>query len=76
MPWEYFQAFLMNIEDLEIYEGALEYIELEDVFPKFRNDMTKGFYSVLSDIKGIELKNQYLDKVYANFCRLFRNCCR
>lgn len=62
-----FPVFLMNIEELELYDEAADAIELEDIFPKFRRDTAESFTSIAKKAKGKSLRSRYLDKVYTDF---------
>lgn len=60
-------VFLMNIEELELYDGAADAIELEDIFPKYRKNIGESFTSIAEKAKGRSLRNRYLDQVYKDF---------
>ena len=62
-----FQVFLMNVEELELFDGATDKIELEDVFPAFKKDIREGFLSIVQKVKGKSLKNRFLDETYVKF---------
>jgi len=62
-----YQIFLMNIEELELYDECANIIGLDDIFLKLRNNIEEGFLSILRKIKGVGLRNRYLDVVYKNF---------
>ncbi len=62
-----FPFFLINIEELELYDECTNIIEIEDIFPKLKENIKEGFLSVLSKSKGGGLRNRYLDKIYKDF---------
>lgn len=62
-----FTIFLMNIEELELFDETASTVELEDIFPKFRKDIRESFTSIVEKEKGGSLRNRYLDKVYKDF---------
>lgn len=62
-----FPVFLMNIEELELYDEAANAVELEDIFPKFREDIRESFISIAEEAKGKNLRNRYLNKIYKGF---------
>jgi len=69
-----FKIFLMNIEDLEYYDEAANFIGLEEVFRKIKIDIGEDFLSIVAKAKGGKLRNRYLDKVYRDFwemCNIF-----
>jgi hypothetical protein len=59
-----YQIFLMDIEELELYDECADIIGLDDIFLKLRDNIEEGFLSILSKIKGKALRNRYLDMVY------------
>ncbi len=63
-----FQIFLIDIEELELYDECTNIIELEDIFQKFKGNIGEGFLSILRKEKGNRLRNRYLDIIYRNFC--------
>lgn len=62
-----FPVFLMNIEELELYDEAADAIELEDIFSKYRKNIGESFESIAEKAKGKVLRNRYLDQVYTDF---------
>ncbi len=63
-----FPCFLLNIEELELFDGAVNKIEMEEIFPVLRQNPGKGFLSVVREITGEQqLRNHFLDDVYQNF---------
>lgn len=62
-----FPRNLLNIEELELFDGVVGKIELEDVFPAIKKDMREGFLSIVSKAKKSNLKNTFLDKIYGDF---------
>jgi len=58
---------MMNIEELELFDGVVGKIELEDIFSIAKNNLTEGFLSIITKAKGSPLRNSYLDGVYMNF---------
>lgn len=58
---------LLNIEELELYSGAVGKIPLEDVFAKYENNMAEGFLSTISKEIGALPRNKYLENVYRRF---------
>lgn len=62
--------YLLNIDELEVYESAASKISLEKVFKKYKNNPTAGFNSVIQKTIGnFPLTNTYLGKVYKEFWR-------
>jgi len=59
--------FLLNIEDLELYDEVVDTIALEDVFQKFKGDTKKSFLSTIGEVKGKNLRNRYLDRIIKDF---------
>jgi len=62
-----FTIFLMNIEELELYDEAASTVELEDAFSKIKKDTKESFTSFLEKEKGASLRNRYLNEVYKDF---------
>ncbi|MGR3310149.1 MAG: hypothetical protein ACUZ77_05175 [Candidatus Brocadiales bacterium] len=62
-----FQFFLMNIEELELYDDAVDKIELEEVFLEVEKDNREDFFSVVKKVKGSNLRNRFLDETYKKF---------
>lgn len=68
-----FSVFLMNIEELELYDGCIDAIELDDIFPRLKGIFSESFLSILEESKGESLHNQYLDEAYKDFGRQLIN---
>lgn len=58
---------LLNIEELELYSGAVGKIPLEEVFARYENNMAEGFLSTISRELGKVPRNAYLGNVYKDF---------
>lgn len=65
-----FHIFLINIEELELFDEIISKIELEDVFSILKNDSSGGFLSVIEKIKGSKLRNRFLDQTFKVFTGL------
>ncbi len=62
-----FHIFLVNIEELELYDELIDKIELEDVFSIIKNNLSEGFLSVIQKAKGSKLRNLFLDETFKDF---------
>lgn len=62
-----FSFFLLNIEELELFDGAVDKIELEEIFPVLKQNPSEDFLSVVRKVTGAQLRNRFLDNVYKNF---------
>jgi hypothetical protein len=62
-----FKLFRLGIDELELFSGAAEKIELEDVFKGYDANPMKGFLSVAQQATGGELRSIYLDEVYKDY---------
>ncbi len=58
---------LLNIEELELFDCAVNKIPLEDVFGKYEKNIAEGFLSVIQNELGEPPRNKYLDKVFNDF---------
>lgn len=59
----------LNIEELELYGGAVDQISLEEAFARYENDIREGFLSIIGKTIGKQLRNKYLDNIYHSFWR-------
>jgi hypothetical protein len=63
-----FPCFLLNIEELELFDAGADTIELESIFPVLRQNFGEDFLSVVRRATGRkELRNRFLDNIYKNF---------
>lgn len=65
---EHFAPHLLNIDELEMYDAAIDNIELHEVFAQYKGDPAEGFQSIVAKhrVKG-RPGNRFLKKVYDNF---------
>ena len=63
------KVYLMNIDELEIYQGASKQISIDKVFKKYEKNSAEGFHSIVQKITKTALRNAYLDSVYKDFWR-------
>ncbi len=61
------EIYFINIEELELYAGAVHKVSIEDVFAKYDNNIKEDFLSIISKELGRLPINEYLDKVYNDF---------
>ncbi len=59
------EVHMLNIEELEQYDGCSPTIELEDVFAGYKDNPQEGFFSIAAKNGGGT--NEYLHSVFANF---------
>lgn len=57
----------LNIEELELYGGAVDKIQLEEAFARYEHNIQEGFLSVIGKEVGKQLRNKYLDNIYNSF---------
>ena len=57
----------LNIEELELYGGAVDKISLEEAFSRYEHNTKDGFLSVIGKEVGKPLMNKYLGDVYYDF---------
>ena len=69
-----FSHYLLNIEELELFDGAVNKIEMEEIFPIIRQNRAKAFLSVVREATGQQqLRNHFLDEAYKKFFGLKLN---
>lgn len=63
-----FEFYMLNIDELELFDCVKDKIYIEEVFEIVKNQYEKGFTGELSKLNdGRTLRNEFLDKVYDDF---------
>lgn len=63
----YKNLFMLNIEELELYDDVKELISLEEIFSNIVKDSQHNFISFLLSIKPGKLRNRFLDNFFKDY---------
>jgi len=64
------RVYMMNIEELELYEDVASKITLDDIFRGYENKPGEGFLSIVQEANsGVYPRSKYLGDVYRDFSK-------